>query len=102
MKKILGSLSTVAVGSLTSNADISSSQDTTITPPVNPTDPTSPVTPNPTDPHQPGTGGPLSLDYVSNFHFGTKVIQTADATYYAQLDQVQNSLSTLISVPNYA
>lgn len=119
MKKILGSLSTVAVlisfgfvggtvgeavavGSLTSNADISFSQDTTITPPVNPTDPTSPVTPNPTDPHHPGTGGLLSLDYVSNFHFGTKVIQTADATYYAQLDQVQNSLSTLISVPNYA
>jgi len=102
MKKILGSLSTVAVGSLISNADISFSQDTTITPPVNPTDPTSPVTPNPTDPHQPGTGGPLSLDYVSNFHFGTKVIQTADAAYYAQLDQVQNSLSTLISVPNYA
>ncbi|MGX7265319.1 WxL domain-containing protein [Enterococcus crotali] len=119
MKKILGSLSllavftsfsfvggiigeAVAVGSLTSNADISFSQDTTITPPVNPTDPTSPVTPNPGDPHQPGTGGPLSLDYVSNFHFGTKVIQTVNATYYAQLDQVQNSLSTLISVPNYA
>lgn len=69
---------------MTSNVDISFSQDPTITPPVNPTDPTSPVTPNPTDPHQPGTGGPLSLDYVSNFHFGTKVIQTADATYYAQ------------------
>ncbi|EOL42874.1 WxL domain-containing protein [Enterococcus caccae] len=119
MKIILGSLATVAivssfvfvggtvgeavaVGSLTSNADISFSQDTTITPPVDPTDPTSPVTPNPGDPHQPGTGGPLSLDYVSNFHFGTKVIQAADATYYAQLDQVQNSLSTLISVPNYA
>lgn len=73
MKKILGSLSTVsvlicfsfvggsigeavAVGSMTSNADISFSQDTTITPPVDPTDPTSPVTPNPNDPHQPGTG----------------------------------------------
>ncbi|WP_139844028.1 hypothetical protein A5821_003226 [Enterococcus sp. 7F3_DIV0205] len=119
MKKILGSLLTIGViascgfigeivgeavnvGSLTSNADISFSQDTTITPPVNPTDPTEPVTPNPADPHQPGTSGPLSLDYVSNFHFGTKVIQTVDATYYAQLDQVQNSLSTLISVPNYA
>lgn len=118
MKKILGSLSTVAVliscgivggtvveavsvGSLNSNADISFSQDTTITQPVNPTDPTSPVTPNPNDPHQPGTGGPLSLDYVSNFHFGTKAIQTSDATYYAQLDQVQNATTTLISVPNY-
>lgn len=119
MKKIIGSLSTaavlisfvfvggivgeaVAVGSLTSNADISFSQDTSITTPVNPTDPTSPVTPNPDDPHQPGTSGPLSLDYVSNFHFGSKVIQPADATYYAQMDKVKNSLSTLISVPNYA
>ncbi|EOI00080.1 hypothetical protein UAW_00254 [Enterococcus haemoperoxidus ATCC BAA-382] len=87
---------------MTPNADISFSQDTTITPPINPTDTTSPVTPNPNDPHQPGTVGPLSLDYVSNFHFGTKVIQTTDATYYAQLDQVENSLSTLINVPNYA
>lgn len=119
MKKILGSLSTVAVlisfgfvgevvgeavavGSLTSNADISFTQDTAVTSPVNPTDPTAPVSPNPGDPHQPGTGGPLSLDYVSNFHFGTKTIQTTDATYYAQLDQVQNASSTLISVPNYA
>ncbi|MEI5993296.1 WxL domain-containing protein [Candidatus Enterococcus mansonii] len=119
MKKILSSLSTVAalvslgfvggvvgeavsVGSLTSNADITFSQDTTITSPVNPLDPTEPVTPNPDDPHQTGTGGPLSLDYISNFHFGTKVIQTDDVTYYAQMDQVQNSLSTLISVPNYA
>lgn len=88
--------------SMTSNADITFSQDTTITSPVNPTDPTQPVTPNPNDPHQPGTAGPLSLDYISNFHFGTKVIQTVDATYYAQLDQVQNTSSTLINVPNYA
>lgn len=119
MKKIFGSLSTVAVlisfgfvggtvgeavavGSLTSNADITFTQDVTGTPPVNPTDPTAPVTPNPGDPHQPGTSGPLSLDYVSNFHFGTKTIQTSDATYYAQLDQVQNASSNLISVPNYA
>lgn len=92
----------VSVGSLTSNADITFSQDTTSTSPVNPTDPTEPVTPNPADPHQPGTGGALSLDYISNFHFGTKVIQTINATYYAQLDQVENSLSTLISVPNFA
>ncbi|MGX7244869.1 WxL domain-containing protein [Enterococcus quebecensis] len=89
------------VGSLNSNADITFSQDTTVTSPVNPLDPTEPVSPNPDDPHQTGTGGALSLDYISNFHFGTKVIQTDDVTYYAQLDQVQNSLSTLISVPNY-
>ena len=45
------------------------------------------MTPNPADPHQPGTAGPLSIDYVSNIHFGSKQIQAGTAIYSAQLDQ---------------
>lgn len=66
------------VASIQSNADITFALDNTVTPPVNPTNPSQPVTPNPADPHQPGT-----------------------AIYSAQLDQVQNSTGDLISVPNY-
>ncbi|MFD2308393.1 WxL domain-containing protein [Enterococcus termitis] len=89
-------------GTIKSNADITFSLDNSITSPVNPTDPSQPVTPNPDDPHQPGTAGPLSIDYVSNIHFGTQQIKPGSATYYAQLDQVKNSGGNLISVPNYA
>lgn len=89
------------VASIQSNADITFALDNTVTPPVNPTNPSQPVTPNPADPHQPGTAGPLSIDYVSNIHFGSKQIQAGTAIYSAQLDQVQNSTGDLISVPNY-
>ncbi|AMV60205.1 extracellular protein [Pediococcus damnosus] len=51
--------------------------------PVDPVDPTNPT--DPTDPEIPGTGetGPLTIDYVSSFDFGTHNIPTADATYTA-------------------
>lgn len=74
------------VASIQSNADITFALDNTVTPPVNPTNPSQPVTPNPADPHQPGTAGPLSIDYVSNIHFGSKQIQAGTAIYSAQLD----------------
>lgn len=96
------SVEAAQAGTIKSNADITFALDNSTTSPVNPTDPTQPVTPNPADPHQPGTAGPLSIDYVSNFHFGTQQIKPGSATYYAQLDQVQNSGGNLISVPNYA
>lgn len=54
---------------------------------VNPKNPSKPVDPNtpanPDDPKNPGTGapGPLSIDYVSNFDFGTKTISNKDETY---------------------
>ena len=89
------------VASIQSNADITFALDNTVTPPVNPTNPSQPMTPNPADPHQPRTAGPLCIDYVSNIHFGSKQIQAGTAIYSAQLDQVQNSTGDLISVPNY-
>lgn len=101
---LLGSHSVEAAqaGAMTSNADITFLQDTTVTSPVNPTDPTQTVTANPDDPHQAGTAGPLSIDYISNFHFGSQPIKATTATYYAQLDKVKNTNGDLINVPNYA
>lgn len=47
----------------------------TYTPASGPTDPV--------DPGDPGTDGPLSIDYASNFNFGTQEITSADKTYFA-------------------
>ncbi len=74
--------------------------------PVNPTNPTSPVEPvNPTDPenpHEPGAKSSLSIDYVSNFHFGEHEISGSNEVYSAQLDQVkQTSDGSVIQVPNF-
>ncbi|QBO35541.1 WxL domain-containing protein [Periweissella cryptocerci] len=63
------------------------STSTTPTTPVNPTDPDTPVVPvdptNPDTPVTPGTSGPLSIDYISNFDFGSQQITTATKTYEA-------------------
>ncbi|MEH7400154.1 WxL domain-containing protein [Gottfriedia acidiceleris] len=74
--------------------------------PVNPTNPTSPVEPvNPTDPenpHEPGTKSSLSIDYVSNFHFGAQEASSKNEVYTAQLDEVkQTSDGSIIKVPNF-
>lgn len=63
----------------TSEATVSfTGDDTTPTKPLDPTDPG--------DPTNPGTGsaGPLSLDYVSNFDFGTNQIPSSTQTYTAK------------------
>lgn len=100
---LAGSLSVEAAtaAQMNSTSDITFSQDTTVTQPINPLVPSQNVTANPNDTHAPGTAGPLSIDYVSNFHFGTQKIQALNATYYANLDQVEDSTTALISVPNY-
>ncbi|MDT1940383.1 MULTISPECIES: WxL domain-containing protein [Carnobacterium] len=90
------------VGVMNSNTDIIFQAETSITDPTNPLIPGTPVTPNPSDPHEPGTAGPLSIDYVSNFHFGTATIDDADKIYYAQLDSVVDKTTGLpLQVPNY-
>ena len=56
----------------------------------------------PTDPDvKPGTNGPLSIDYVSNFHFGTQTISGNGATYYADLPEIKTSEGELKKVSNY-
>ncbi|AOA03726.1 WxL domain-containing protein [Carnobacterium maltaromaticum] len=93
-------------GTMNSISDVTFTTNTDPTNPVNPTDPTKPVLPvdplDPADPHEPGTAGPLSIDYVSNFHFGNKVIQVTDATYYASMDSVKDvTTDQVVAVPNY-
>jgi hypothetical protein len=69
---------------------------------VNPVDPTNPTVPvNPTDPVNPitpGTDGPLSIDFASNWNFGTQDIAAQNATYYAQ----PQGLTSGDPVPLYA
>ncbi|WP_342513754.1 WxL domain-containing protein [Sporosarcina sp. FSL K6-1522] len=102
-----GTTSFAAVaGNMNSQTDVTFIEDNESVPPVNPTDPTDPVEPvdptDPTDPHEPGTPGPLSIDYVSNFHFGEQKLTGGDKTYYAKLDKVKKVPSgEIIDVPNY-
>ncbi|EUJ29203.1 cell surface protein with WxL domain [Listeria floridensis FSL S10-1187] len=93
-------------GTMNSHAGVLFQADTGVTSPVNPLDPTVPVGPvnpaDPNNPHEPGTSGPLSIDYVSNFDFGSQVIESKDKTYYAKLDHVlATSTSTELDVPNF-
>lgn len=53
------------------------------TKPIDPTDPTNPTPPTPKPP-KPGTPGPLSIDYASDFGFGTQEITTETVTYLAK------------------
>jgi hypothetical protein len=69
-----------------------------------PTDPVDPENPdNPFTPDDPATGenGPLSIDYVSKFDFGTQSITTKDATYNATLTQGKNSTGATVEKPNF-
>ncbi|MBA3925591.1 WxL domain-containing protein [Listeria rustica] len=86
------------VGSLNSNSTVQFEvQDGSVTnPPVNPLDPNKPVDPGTTDP---GTSGPLSIDYVSSFDFGTQVISGETQTYNAKLDSMTVD-GTATDVPN--
>lgn len=70
-----------------SNAGVNLQAGNAITNPVDPENPTNPVTPvnpeGPTNPVSPGTAGPLSIDFASNFEFGTQNISSAAQVYYA-------------------
>lgn len=73
-------------------------------PNTKPTDPVDPEDPdNPFTPDLPATGenGPLSIDYVSNFDFGTQNITTKDATYSAALTQGKDSTGATVEKPNF-
>lgn len=78
-----------------SNGSITFETDDSKTDPVDPTNPENPVTP--TDPSEPGTDGPLSIDFASNFKFGTQKITTATKTYYAALQ----TFTDAADAPNY-
>lgn len=58
-----------------------------------PIDPTDPTNPNPEEPVPPkeGTDGPLSIDFASDFDFGTQEITTENMTYKAKPQTYKDS-----------
>ncbi|AHI56615.1 WxL domain-containing protein [Listeria ivanovii] len=67
--------------------------------PINP-DPDEPITPDPDDEDGFPVTGPLSIDYVSNIHFGDAKISGSAAVYNAKMDNV-NFSGTKKDVPNF-
>ncbi|MDK1725973.1 WxL domain-containing protein [Dellaglioa algida] len=62
---------------------------------VDPTNPGGTVDPtDPTNPVNPGTGGPLSIDYVSNFNFGKQKMSGNDEVYNSELVTVTTATPT--------
>lgn len=92
--------------SLNSNAQISFQLDNTQKPPLDPTEPNNDdgslntISPNDT---VTGTGGPLSLDFVSSFNFGLQDISSVTKKYTASAQQyTKKNDSTSVSGPNFA
>ncbi|MBO0474726.1 hypothetical protein IGL98_001252 [Enterococcus sp. DIV0840] len=83
--------------SIKSQGDVTFKIDDEKTPPVDPTNPGEEV-----EPEEPGesTDGPLSIDHVSNLHFGEQLISAKAKTYYAKLEKVKKGEETK-EVPNY-
>ncbi|EUJ23622.1 WxL domain-containing protein [Listeria grandensis] len=90
-------------GTLGSKADVNFIPNDTVTNPVDPTDPGNPEVVEPVDPDHPaGTAGPLSIDYISNIHFGEQKISGNNEVYSAQLDQIKvGEAGTVKDIPNY-
>lgn len=78
-----------------SNVDFIPSTGTT-----NPIDPTNPTNPKPEKPNpvKPGTEGPLSIDFASDFDFGTQEITTEDKVYMAK---AQTYVDSEKETPNF-
>ncbi|WP_301359577.1 WxL domain-containing protein [Enterococcus spodopteracolus] len=71
--------------------------------PVDPLDPATEVEPE-NKPEVPENQGRLSLDFVSQFNFGTQKISVSDQTYYAQPQRLLNENGTVDEIaerPNY-
>lgn len=81
-----------------STASVTFQANTKPTTPVDPENPDNPFTPD-----QPATNdnGPLSIDFISNFNFGTQEITTKDAVYNAALTSGTDSTGAKTSKPNF-
>lgn len=87
-------------GSYTTKANINFTPSTDHVSPVNPdnpdnNNPVKPVTPNGDD-VTPGTEGPLSLDYVSDFDFGSQKISSKNQTYFAKAQGYKDSTTNSV------
>ncbi|MBA3927715.1 WxL domain-containing protein [Listeria rustica] len=79
-------LSTYAASTTSDAKVLFESDDNGVTPPVDPTDPGTDVTP--TDPVAPTTGA-LRIDFASQFNFGTQTISGAAKDYHALYSEIQ-------------
>jgi len=71
--------------------------------PVDPLDPETEIDPE-NKPQLPENQGRLSIDFVSQFHFGTQGISARDQTYFAQTQRLLNENGTVNEIekrPNY-
>lgn len=86
-------------GSVPTIGDVTFKEDTTITEPLDPSnpDPDKPITPE--EPN--GTNGPLSIDYVSQFHFGEQFISAKDETYNVKLDKLKDFQGNTVERPTF-
>ncbi|MBA3927713.1 WxL domain-containing protein [Listeria rustica] len=86
-----------------SNGDINLRYNTGIKRPIEPTQPEKKLGITATDPGvNPATPGPLSIDYISNIHFGAQKITGNDVVYYALTDKVRiDALNKIKEVPNF-
>lgn len=91
----------VEVANYSSSAAIHFVASSDVTLPVDPENPGNIVEPvDPSNPIAPGTAGPLSIDFASNFNFGSQVISSQDKTYYA-LPQAVLLNNEIVERPNY-
>jgi hypothetical protein len=99
---VLGGVLSVSaddVASYNSTGSITFQAGTQVTTPVDPSNPTQPVDPvDPENSIDPGTAGPLSIDFASNWNFGTQDVTAQDTVYNAQ----PQALSDGTAVPLYA
>ncbi|WP_439443132.1 WxL domain-containing protein [Listeria aquatica] len=86
-----------------SKGDVSFTLDNSSVPPLDPTNPDKdkPIQDNPKDPVDPGTTGPLTIDRVSNIHFGEQKVSSKDETYWAKPTEIILNDGTSTSAPNY-
>lgn len=80
-----------------SNSFLEYEEDTSITVPVDPTDPSTPLDPDKTPD---GTEGPLSIDYVSNWNFDIHKISSKDQEYTIKKDVIY-TVNSKKEVPNF-
>ncbi|EUJ31463.1 WxL domain-containing protein [Listeria cornellensis] len=95
------SASAAEVGSVTTNSKIQfkKQEESIVNPPVNPLDPDQTLDPADGGTTYPSTSGPLSIDYASQFDFGTQEISGETKVYKAKLDKVKVN-GEYIDVPN--
>ncbi|MEI5988690.1 WxL domain-containing protein [Enterococcus crotali] len=84
-----------------SEAEISYSENTDVTPPIDPSKPGQTITVVSTIPIKPGTTGPLSVDFAPHVIFGPQDASQKNTIYYAKLTKILRSGNLQEEVGNF-